>query len=468
MKASRREFICRTGQVLGATAFATGVRQFSLVNALAAPPDNYRALVCVFLSGGNDANNTIVPLDAAGYGAYSSVRSGPGLAIAPDQLLSITPPALGTPFGLHPSLSELHALWNAGRLAVVCNVGPLVHPMTREQYRGNLVPKPYQLFSHSDQVTQFQTSISNSRSQTGWAGRIADRTGGFNGTSSFPMVVTVAGTAIFGQGQVTRPLGIAPAPTALDRVLVLNGFGTAADEAARRNAMNHLRTIDRSSELVKATGDATEQALLIAQAFGSDPTLTTVFPETGLGNQLKQIAKVIKLNLTSPTLGLTRQIFFCSLGGFDTHQDQPTNQSNLLRTLSQALKAFDDATIELAIADRVTTFTLSDFGRTLQPSGTGTSVGTDHGWGSHLFVMGGAVRGGNFYGQPGANGSLFPALQLSGPNDTDSRGRWIPTVAVDQYAATLATWYGLSSTDLATVFPLIGNFASSNLGFMSA
>jgi uncharacterized protein (DUF1501 family) len=197
-------------------------------------------------------------------------------------------------------------------------------------------------------------------------------------------------------------------------------------------------------------------------------TLATVFPNTTLGNQLKQVAKVIKFNAGSPALGLNRQIFFCQLGGFDTHQNQVNSQANLLIQVSQAVKAFYDATIELGVEQQVTTFTLSDFGRTLQPAGTGVGVvGSDHAWGNHHFVIGGAVSGGDFYGMPGPNGTVFPVLQLGGPSDTDNRGRWIPTASVEQYAATLATWFGVRTADLPVVFPNIGRFASANLGFLA-
>jgi uncharacterized protein (DUF1501 family) len=250
-------------------------------------------------------------------------------------------------------------------------------------------------------------------------------------------------------------------------VLVLNGFGTAADEVARRRSLDLLRTIDGESSLVGATSRTTQQALDIGKAFSTDPTLATVFPNTTLGNQLKQVAKVIKFNATTPTLGLTRQIFFCQLGGFDTHQGQVNSQASLLTQVSQGIKAFYDATVELGLDRQITTFTLSDFGRTLQPAGTGAGVvGSDHAWGSHHFVVGGAVRGGDFYGVPGPNGTVFPVLQLSGPSDTDTRGRWIPTASVEQYAATLASWYGVSGSDIPIVFPNISRFDTSNLGFM--
>jgi uncharacterized protein (DUF1501 family) len=263
-------------------------------------------------------------------------------------------------------------------------------------------------------------------------------------------------------------LTIAPAPTALNQVLVLSGFGTTADEVARRTSLDFLRTLDTDHPLVASTSQTVSQALAIGSTLSSDVTLATVFPNTTLGNQLKQVAKVIKFNAGSPALGLNRQIFFCQLGGFDTHQNQVNSQANLLIQVSQAVKAFYDATIELGVEQQVTTFTLSDFGRTLQPAGTGVGVvGSDHAWGNHHFVIGGAVSGGDFYGMPGPNGTVFPVLQLGGPSDTDNRGRWIPTASVEQYAATLATWFGVRTADLPVVFPNIGRFASANLGFLA-
>ncbi len=470
MEQTRRDFLKRTGcMALGAAAFSAGFEKFGLISAhaMTSAPTDYRALVCIFLSGGNDSNNMVVPLDTTGYGAYSAVRNPSGLALGQAQLLPITPPSIGTQFGLHPGLPELQTLWSQTKLAVVANVGPLVQPLTKAQYQSGGA-RPYQLFSHSDQVAQWQTSRSDNRTQVGWGGATADKTISFNGGSGFPLITSVSGAAVFGQGLATRPLAIAAAPTALNQVLVLNGFSTSAADVARKNSMSFLRTIDRTASLVAAASDSTQQATdIIASLSGPDPTLTTVFPATGLGNQLKQVAKVIKLNQTAPALGLNRQIFFCTLGGFDTHQNQLTTQQNLLSQLSAAMKAFFDATVELGVDSRVTTFTLSDFARTLQPAGSGAAtVGTDHAWGSHQFVMGSAVLGGDFYGVPGPNGTVFPTLTLSGPNDTDTRGRWIPTASVDQYAATLATWFGLAGSELQTVFPLLSRFSTPNLAFL--
>ncbi|HYX40676.1 MAG TPA: DUF1501 domain-containing protein [Pyrinomonadaceae bacterium] len=485
MGLTRRDFFKRTGCALGATALLAGIEQLSLIDALAQTPQavtDYRALVCIFLSGGNDCNNTIVPYtDYNATGGYNSVRSASGLAIPQSSLLKISPPNTGgLEFGFHPNLSPEQAsssnppgllpIWQAGKLAILCNVGTLVQPLTRALYQSTPSARPYQLFSHSDQVTQQQTSVSNTPGQTGWGGRISDVLSNVNGAAPLPMIISTAGTALFTTGQTTRSLSVAPAPTALNQIFVLSMSGTSAEQTSRRAAFDQIRALDNNLSLVKATNDTTAQALQTSAALSQDQTLTTVFPATSLGNQLKQIAKLIKANLTQSSLNLKRQIFFCTLGGFDTHTNQTSaalagNQGNLFTQLSQAMNAFYNAMLELeqvspGISSQVATFTQSDFGRTFQPSGSGTAtVGSDHGWGNHQFIMGGAVLGGRFYG-------TYPTLALGGPDDTDTRGRWIPTTSVDQYAATLARWYGVADVDVPTVFPFIGRFATSNLGFL--
>jgi uncharacterized protein (DUF1501 family) len=435
------------------------MEQFGLVNAYAQGA-GYKALVCVFLAGGNDGNNMVIPADATGYAAYSAVRGASGLAVAQGNLLPVTPKSLGIPFGFHPALAALHPLFDSGNLAIVCNVGPLVEPITKEDYLGG-APRPYQLFSHSDQIAQWQSSISTGPSATGWGGRVADT---FGPDTGLPMVTALAG-GTFTRGQITSPLSVAPAPTPLNQLLTLSGFGTNVAEQRRRQTMNYLRTIDRESPLVRAAQDVTTRALDIAQSLNVDPVLATVFPNTNLGNQLKQIAKLIRFNQTSPS-PLSRQIFFCSLGGFDTHQGQVGTQNNLLVQVAQAMKAFYDATVEMNVALDVTTFTLSDFGRTFQPAGAGGTVGSDHAWGNHHLVMGGSVLGGDFYGIPGRNETVFPTLQLGGPDDTDTRGRWIPTSSVDQYGATLARWFDVSPIDIGAIFPQLSRFSPTDLGFL--
>lgn len=482
MKQSRRRFLRDSACGLSGAALVSSLNKLNLVNAMVQQQRevaaDYRALVCIFLYGGTDGNNMIVPLDSE-YNAYSSVRSAAGLALPQSVLLPINP-ASGRQFGLHPNLSPevanpgqskgLLDVWNQGKLAVLCNVGSLIQPITRAQYQAN-IGHPYQLFSHSDQQTQQQTIVSDTVGQTGWGGRVADVAGALNGNVPLPMNVSVAGTSLFATGKVARQLAIAPAPTPLNNVLAINWSGpSSANPGNENSSYRQLLGIDLDSFPVKTASDTTNQALVARAALLTDPAVGT-FPATQLGNQLKQIAKLIKIK---DTLGMKRQIFFCSLGGFDTHTNQtgsnpasPNNggansgaQGYLLAQLSQAMKALYDELGAQGVLNNVTAFTLSDFGRTLQASGSGpASVGTDHAWGGHALIMGGAVLGGTFYG-------TYPTLALNGPNDTDNRGRWIPTTSIDQYAATLATWYGLIPSDLATAFPHLSRFSPSNLGFL--
>lgn len=463
MAPSRRDFIRQSGCALGAAALLSGLDQFGLVNAMAQSGTEaltgYKALVCIFLSGGNDGNNTVIPIDD--YSSYFNARNAAGLALPQANLQALnplpTPQANGTRFAFHPSMPELKDLFNQNKLAVLCNVGTLVQPLSRAQYQSGSAsnPKPYQLFSHSDQVTQQQSSVSLSPAQTGWGGRTADRLSGANSGAALPMVISIAGVSLFTTGNNSRPLAIADSNTSLSQVLVLNGSNANSD--ANKATMQQLRALDNDSLLVKAYNDTTNQSVQTSQALSSASPPALTFPNTSIGRQLKQVANLISLR---STLGLNRQIFFCSLGGFDTHSGQLNSQVTLLQQVSQAMKAFYDATVTLGVEQQVTAFTLSDFGRTFQPAGSGAAVGSDHGWGNHQFVMGGSVLGGNFYGK-------YPTLALNGPDDTDSRGRWIPTTSVDQYAATLASWYGLSSSDLPYVFPYIGRFPTADLGFLS-
>ncbi|HVG30856.1 MAG TPA: DUF1501 domain-containing protein [Pyrinomonadaceae bacterium] len=477
MSQTRREFLRSTGcAALGAGALAAGIQDFGLVNAFAETgATDYKALVCVFMSGGNDGNNTIVPVDDARYAQYAAARAAAGLALPRTGAGGLLPvnPAGGGQYGLHPGMTELQSLFNQGKAAAVCNTGPLVEPLTKATYQNGSGKRPLQLFSHSDQVNQWLTSVANDNSQTGWGGRAADRASDLNAGATFPQMVSIAGVNLFVTGQTTRPLAIGDSNTPLASVLPLNNAinnadssnFTAAQNAARRTAFDAIRALVSTEKLTKAAADTTTSALQTSAALAStNPVINTPFPtpSTSLSRQLLQVARLIALR---DTLSMKRQIFFVSIGGFDTHNNQTAanSQALLLQQVSQATSAFYSATVELGVADKVTTFTLSDFGRTLQPAGSGAGVGSDHAWGNHHFVIGGAVRGGSFYGS-------FPTLVMGGPDDTDGgsnpRGRWIPTTSVEQYAATLASWYGLSQSDLPLVFPLIGRFNSTNLGFM--
>lgn len=473
MAITRRDFLRSSACALGSMALASSIDTFGVVHALTPQAaSDYKALVCVFLNGGNDGNNMFVSLDQYNGPAgstvegYSNVRAASGLAIAQASLLPVSPVSGGS-YGFHPNMPEMQNLFNQGKLAVLCNNGPLVEPLTRTTYQNGTGKKPMQLFSHSDQIGLFQTAIANNVSQTGWAGRLADRTLGLNGAATFPSNVSIAGINLFLTGVDTRQLAVADSNTTLANVLQLNMSGSASEQASRLVAFNDLRTLDNNFKLVKAASDTRSSSIQTDNALSSvNPTLATVFPNTGIGRQLKQVALLIKA-CTDPAAGINmkRQIFFTQIGGFDHHSAEINGQINLLTQVSQAINAFYAATVELGIQDKVTTFTMSDFGRTFQPAGTGVNaVGTDHAWGNHHLIVGGAVLGHTLYG-------TYPILRLGGPDDTDGgtnpRGRWIPTTSVEQYAATLATWYGLSTADLPAVFPLINRFSTANLGFLA-
>ncbi|MGD9562634.1 MAG: DUF1501 domain-containing protein [Pyrinomonadaceae bacterium] len=492
MKGSRREFLKRSGGcALGMVSLATQMHHLGLMSALAKNVEgpskalggeNYKALVLVFFSGGNDGNNAVIPNHSdptlSNYSVYAAGR-GPDLAIPQGSLLPITVPRMGgLTYGLHPNFGTgttnagIHPLWADGKLAVVANVGTLVQPTTKAQYTQPTHPKPYQLYSHSDQTFQNQTSISNSQSFTGWGGRISDKlTSPQNPNALIPMITSIAGAKLFTAGQTTLPMAIADSNTSLANVLNPQGFTNNGNGGpARLAAFNALRTVDLDSNFVAAASHVTDLAMQANAALQTPGDTTVTFPNTSIGRQLRQVARLIKKRTE---VNVNRQIFYVQIGGFDTHSGQPAQQVNLFNQFSQAARSFYDEMTDQNIQNGVTLFTLSDFGRTFQPSGSGTGVGSDHAWGNHMFVLGGSVLGGDFYGMNTAvNGTPYPHLQPGGLDDTDSgsspRGRWIPTTSVDQYAATIARWFGLAEVDIPLVFPNIGNFPTSDLGFMPA
>jgi len=449
MAFSRRDFLKRYCCTAAAGFAAASFNRFGLVNALAQSAQDYKALVCVFLFGGNDSNNMVVPLSSTGYASYQQIRSV--LALPQGSLLPITPPSIGSPFGFHPQLPEMQALFNQQKLAVLANVGTLVRPTTRAQFQQRQVTLPQNLFSHEDQQAQMQTASLTADGQTGWAGRTADKIQSIYG-GNFPIIISLAGTNIFCEGLAARAIESSGDPTRL-----LSGFGTSAESQARLSALQSLLTFDTGVSLIQSASTITTNALqdskALADALAAGPTLATVFPNTGLANQLKQVARIISVR---SAIGVQRQIFFVSLGGFDTHSDQINTQTNLYTQLSQAMNAFYQATVEIGAAPQVTSFTLSDFSRTFAPDSTS---GTDHAWGGHHLIMGGAVHGGDFYG-------TFPTLALAGPDDASDEGRWIPTTSLDQYAGTLANWFGVPTTDLPTIFPNLANFTTPVLNFV--
>lgn len=449
LQTTRRQLLrlgFRTASTLGAGA-AFG--HLGRVNAWAQSGTDYKALVCIFLFGGNDTNNMIIPLSSAGYQQYQTVRQN--LALAANTLLPVTTSQNET-YGLHPSLQPLHGLYTASRdLAVVSNVGMLVRPLTRSEYLQRSKPVPSNLFSHSDQTQQWQNAAPLGGLSTGWGGRIADKLVGLNYPSQFPVAIGVSGNSLQLVGQTTQPTSVQ------DSSFGLEGSDDSAVSIARDKALQEILAMSSGAVLVQAASqvltDALKVAQLVDQASASAPPLNTVFPDTGLGQQLLQVARIIQIRAQ---LGMKRQIFFCSLGGFDTHSNQLGSHAALLTQVAQAMAAFNNATGEIGVRDSVTTFTESEFSRTFQPNGT---AGTDHAWAGHQLVMGGAVNGGDIYGR-------FPTLALGGPDDSGNRGNWIPSVSLDQYGATLATWFGVQPGDLPSVFPNLVNFSSQAIGFL--
>jgi uncharacterized protein (DUF1501 family) len=445
---TRRGFV----RIGAATVGSLALRPFGLLPALAQSGPDYRALVCVFLFGGNDSNNSVIPMDDASSQAYQSIRGN--LALTGSDLTATVSSASGAPLAFHAKLAEIASLFSTKELAVVANVGSLVEPLTRDQYRQSGAPIPSNLFSHADQQLQWQTSVAQGNSSTGWGGRAADYIASQNiNAPGFPAVVSVAGNSLLGAGAATQPAAVAPGQS-----LQLKGFSDATASQARWNALNSLLKLDSGVSLVQTANNTLANSIGDAAALGTAlanaPALKTQFPKTNLGAQLQQVAQIIQVQAA---LGMRRQIFFCSLGGFDTHTNEIATHNNLYPQLSPAVAAFYGATQELGIAQNVTTFTESDFSRTLQPTSGG---GSDHAWGSHHFVLGGAVQGGQIFG-------AFPTFALGGPDDADVRGRWIPTTAIDQYGATLCSWFGIPDSALATVFPNFSNFGSKKLGFLS-
>jgi len=511
---SRRSFLRRSVYAgLGASAISNTIRDLRLINSAMAANDlsGYKALVCVFLNGGNDSNNWIVPTDGTTFNDYTSIRGN--LALPQGSLLPLystgttpyTDPA-GHTYGFHPACPELQTLFSEDKLAVVFNVGTLVRPTTRAQYTSGLAAyRPPQLFSHSDQVTQWQTSIPDQPPTTGWGGRVADLIDlDANPGGGISMSVSVAGANTFEVGNLVTPYQVSTSGA-----VVLSG-NLMTGTAARTRALQGILGLAHPNLQRTAYADVAKNAILVGDTLNTniatslDPTdspgggytfaqqvtgynagqtwkwntgLSGIynpanpgftdglggFPNTTLGTQLKMAARLIKAR---GAFNMNRQIFFCSVGGYDTHTsqvlvngvDDPTNPNGahyrLLNDVSDAMFAFQRAMEQLGESNNVTAFTASDFSRTLPTN----SQGSDHGWGAHHIIVGGAVQGGTSYGE-------LPVFAINGPNDT-GLGRWIPTYAVDQHSATLAKWFGLDADSIATVFPNLSRFPTSDIGFM--
>lgn len=452
MKAmNRRDFLRTSGAAAVTIGSAPGLAYSQFIGTTA-PFDDYRALVCVFLHGGNDSFNMLVPNTDAEYGVYA--RSRQNLAIAREDLLGISPlssPGIA-PFGLHPSMGGIQSLFESGRAALVANLGPLVMPTTKTQYENQSVTLPPQLFSHNDQQAQWHSLKGTDTSKTGWAGRIADLIRVNVANQQMATNASLNGTSLFQSADSTNAYVMGQEGPQL-----FSGFSTDPSSPFYEQKLAFQRIAEAQYESIYERGFAEVQLRAIAaadrvtEAINSGPPITVLFPSTPLGQQLETVAKLIA---SRDLLEMQRQIFFVGIGGFDSHDNQNLDQPGLLGGISESIKAFFDATVEIGVAESVTTFTQSDFGRTLTSNGDGS----DHAWGGNQIVVGGAVNGQDIYG-------TYPLLQIGGVDDVGG-GRIIPTTSADQYAATLARWFGIPDVDLDIVAPNLANFAQRDLGFM--
>ena len=447
---NRREFL-KTSSAAAIFAATPGLA-FSQVIGSSASFADYRALVCVFLFGGNDSYNMLVPRSDAAYAVYAASRQK--LALAQQDLLPINPvTGDGVQYGLHPSMTALQDVFEqSGAAAFVTNVGPLIEPTTKDQFFSKSVALPPQLFSHNDQQDQWSSLKGNATSKTGWAGRMADliRTG----VSGQQMATNASlfGSNLFQSADETVAYVMGP-----EGPVQFEGFSTDPGSLFYEQRVAFQRIVDAGYASIYERGFADIQnraiqaADTVSNAIASAPPMATVFPQSQLGTQL---ATVVRLIAVRDELQMQRQVFFVAAGGFDSHDNQIDDQPDLLGGVSDAMAAFYSATVELGISDSVTSFTQSDFGRTLTSNGDGT----DHAWGGNQLVLGGAVRGRDLYGS-------YPLLQIGGDEDV-SGGRMIPSTSADQYAATLAKWFGIADAELDVVAPNLANFALRDLGFM--
>jgi uncharacterized protein (DUF1501 family) len=417
----------------------------------AADTTGYRALVCIYLFGGNDSFNTLVPRSTDAYNQYAQSRGS--LAVDKMRLLPLHPQTSdGNDYGVHPSCKGLQTLFNNGNLAFVANVGSLVRPVTRAEFLSGRADLPLQLFSHEDQSVQWMTARANSAERQGWGGRIADLLATQGYAPKLSVNISLAGANIWQSAGNVVPynLGSFGAPE-LD-ITKIEGGGGRVDAYLQLLQQAQADPSLMSQQFAFNESRAIDLAHVINDGLKTVPEFRTQFPASHLGDRLKTVARMIGAR---SQLGAARQIFFVGHYGFDTHDNQLGQQPALLQQLSDAVQAFYDATVEIGAASSVTTFSASEFGRTLTSNGDGT----DHAWGAHHFAVGGGVKGANIYG-------AMPNLTINGPDDVDT-GRVIPAQAMDQYGATLSRWFGVSGSDLDVVFPNLGNFDRRDLGFMS-
>lgn len=454
--ASRREFLRSAATLSAAGAAAPFALNLAGIGAAAAQSaTDYKALVCVFLTGANDHNNTVIPYDTASYNTYLAARPLLARSVADLQVLTpsvaLTGTNAGRQFSLPKELAPLKTLWDASKLAILANVGPLIVPTTKIQYEAGSVALPPKLFSHNDQQSVWQASAPEGATY-GWGGRIGDLYAAQN-TNSIFTCSSVSGSAVFLAGRTIGAYQVGVTGSVAITGLTGNLFGSSTAAASLKTIITsggtHLLSQDHAATTLRSI-DA-DKILSAALATVSDFTVPAELATSTLAGQLRIVSRMLAAR---NTLGQKRQIFFVTLGGFDTHDSQLTEQPALHTQLAAALSVFNANIESLGLSNQVTTFTASDFGRTLAAN----ADGSDHGWGSHHFIMGSAVQGKRYYG-------TFPIMGI-GNSDEVGSGRLLPTTSVDQYAATLATWFGVSSTDMKLVLPNIGNFALSDLGFM--
>ena len=460
MNASRRAFLQRASALsVAGVAAPWALNLAAMAEASAATATDYKAIVCVFLYGGNDYGNTLVPYDAPNYNAYLQLR--PTLAYARASLDStvLTPTVVPTDingvahqYALAPELAPLLPIFNTGRMGVVLNVGTLIQPTTKLQYTNKTVPLPPKLFSHNDQQSVWQSSAPEGAT-SGWGGRMGDLFQSGNGNATFTCV-NVSGNAVYVAGKAAVQYQVSTNGSVPLAGLKSPLFGSSACSDALRTLVSEPRPHLFESEYNRVSKRSIDADGVLTSALASAPAITTPFPASNnLGDQLKMVARMIS---SASAVGAKRQVFFVSLGGFDNHDGLLTDHPPLLTAVADAMAAFYNTTVELGVASQVTTFTASDFGRTL----SGNNDGSDHGWGSMHFVLGGAVNGKRFYG-------TAPVVANNGPDDV-GQGRLLPTTSVDQYGATLGKWLGLSDSDLVTVLPNLANYniGVRNLGFV--
>ncbi|WP_295854695.1 DUF1501 domain-containing protein [uncultured Xylophilus sp.] len=474
--AARRAFLRRSGQLaMAGTALPFALNLAAMGEAAAAGADDYKALVCVFLYGGNDYANTVVTYDDASYNAYAQIRGGSGqagggIALAKSALgATLLRPTVPLPDGrqyaLHPAMAEMATLFNSGKAAVQLNVGPLVVPLTRAQYNSadrTTYPLPPKLFSHNDQQSVWQSS-SPEGSTVGWGGRIGDLAMGANANSLFTCI-SATGNAVFLSGRQALSYQVSTSGAVPINGIKSAVFGSTAVRDALGRIAQQPRAHALENEYAKVVARSVSAEQQITGALGS--TLATGFVAGNpLADQLKIVARLIAAR---SALGARRQVFFVSLGGFDLHDNLIAQQPTVLGRISNAMASFYNATVELGVADQVTAFTASDFGRTLASNGDGS----DHGWGSHHFVVGGAVKGQAFYG-------TAPPVSVGNTSAAQDQwhvgqGRLLLTTSVDQYAATLARWFGVPADALGGLLPNLRRFGAeagrpdypTDLGFM--